>query len=83
MAGIVAPFLEAANRVTSARVMAHDRTLAHLRFEPEESPYPFAAMVPQNVTERLLVQELRNRGGSVEYETAFVSADEQDGLVNV
>jgi len=31
MAGIVAPFLEAANRVTSVAVMTHERTLAHMR----------------------------------------------------
>ena len=78
MAGVVAPFLERANRVTSVAVMAHGRTLAHLRFTPEESPYPFIAMVPQNVTETLLIEELRRRGGDVEYETTFVSADQQD-----
>ena len=38
MAGLVAPFLEMANRVTSVIVMAHGRTLAHMRFAPEESP---------------------------------------------
>ena len=31
-------------------------------------------MVPQDVTEKLLVQELQRRGGHVEYETAFLSA---------
>jgi 2-polyprenyl-6-methoxyphenol hydroxylase-like FAD-dependent oxidoreductase len=58
MAGVVAPFLAAANRVTSVAVMAHSRTLARMRFAPEDSPYSFVAMVPQNDTERLLVQEL-------------------------
>src|SRR5919199_3982789 len=48
MAGVVAPFLATANRVTSVAVMAHGRTLARMRFVPEESPYPFIAMVPQN-----------------------------------
>jgi 2-polyprenyl-6-methoxyphenol hydroxylase-like FAD-dependent oxidoreductase len=83
MAGVVTPFLEAANRVTSVAVMAHGRTLAHMRFQPDESPYSFVAMVPQDVTERLLVQELRRKGGSVEYETTFVSADQQGDGVNV
>jgi len=62
MAGVVEPFLEAANRVTSVAVVAHGRTLAHMRFAPEESPYPFIAMVPQDVTERLLVEQLQRRG---------------------
>src|SRR5579862_3547792 len=45
MAGVVGPFLAAANRVTSVAVMAHSRTLAHMQFTPEESPYSFVAMV--------------------------------------
>ena len=74
MAGLAGPFLEAANRVTSVRVSTHGHTLAQMRFAPEESPYRFVAMVPQDVTERLLVEQLRRQGGSVEYETSFVSA---------
>jgi 2-polyprenyl-6-methoxyphenol hydroxylase-like FAD-dependent oxidoreductase len=83
MAGLVAPFLEAANRVTSVAVVAHQRTLAHMRFAPEESPYPFIAMVPQNVTEKLLVEALQRKGGRVEYETTFVTADQQENGVIV
>jgi 2-polyprenyl-6-methoxyphenol hydroxylase-like FAD-dependent oxidoreductase len=83
MAGIVAPFLEAANRVTSVVLATRDRTLARMRFEPKESPYAFVAMVPQDVTESLLVQELRRKGGAVEYETAFVSADLEAECVSV
>src|SRR5919202_5829031 len=41
MAGLVGPFLEKANRVTSVGVVAHGRRLAHMRFAPDESPYPF------------------------------------------
>ncbi|MFL6285784.1 MAG: FAD-dependent oxidoreductase [Pyrinomonadaceae bacterium] len=83
MAGVVRPFLEAANRVTSVSVITHGRTLAHMRFAPEESPYSFIAMVPQDVTERLLVEQLRRRGGAVEYETSFVSAAPRDDYVSV
>lgn len=83
MAGVVAPFLEAANRVTSVAVISRGRTLAHMRFEPEDSPYPFVAMVPQDVTEKLLVEELRRKGGDVEYETSFVSAAQHNEYVSV
>jgi 2-polyprenyl-6-methoxyphenol hydroxylase-like FAD-dependent oxidoreductase len=83
MAGIVGPFLERANRVTSVAVMTHDHTLARLHFSPPESPYPFIAMVPQDVTERLLVEQLHRARGSVEYETTFVSATQEDDGVNV
>ena len=77
MAGLVAPFLETANRVTSVAVITHGRRLAHMRFTPEESPYPFIAMVPQDVTERLLAEQLQRQGGAVEYDTSFVSAVQQ------
>jgi len=78
MAGIVAPFLEKAHRVTKVAVMIRDRTLAHMKFEPYESPYSFVAMVPQDVTERLLVEELLRKGGNVEYETKLISAEQDD-----
>ena len=83
MGGLVAPFLAAANRVTSVAVHAHDRVLAHIRFEPQESPYPFVAMVPQNVTEQLLVEALRHRGGAVEYNSTLVGLEPQTDAVRV
>ncbi|HKE55746.1 MAG TPA: FAD-dependent monooxygenase [Pyrinomonadaceae bacterium] len=83
MAGVVAPFLQAANRVTSVAVMTHERTLARMQFTPEESPYQFVAMVPQDVTEKLLLGELRRKGGEVEYETAFVSMEQHKDYVTV
>ena len=82
MAGVAGPFLERANRATRVAIVAHGRGLAHIRFAPEESPYPFIAMVPQDVTEKLLAEALKRKGGAVEYETAFVSAVEGDGRVN-
>jgi 2-polyprenyl-6-methoxyphenol hydroxylase-like FAD-dependent oxidoreductase len=82
MAGIAAPFLEAANRVTWVAVVARNRHLAHIRFLPKETPYPFVAMVPQDVTERLLLAELRRNGGAVEYDKTFVSAVDHDGYVS-
>jgi 2-polyprenyl-6-methoxyphenol hydroxylase-like FAD-dependent oxidoreductase len=83
MAGAVAPFLEAANRVTSVAVMTHERTLAQMRFAPEESPYSFIAMVPQDVTEKLLLEHLRHQGGDVEYGTKFISANPEEDSVSV
>jgi 2-polyprenyl-6-methoxyphenol hydroxylase-like FAD-dependent oxidoreductase len=83
MAGVVDPFLEAANRVTSVTVVVHGRPLAHMPFKPEESPYPFIAMVPQNVTEKLLAEQLKRKNGAIEYETTFVSAAQHDDFVSV
>jgi 2-polyprenyl-6-methoxyphenol hydroxylase-like FAD-dependent oxidoreductase len=81
MAGVVAPFLEKANRVTSVAVVNPIRTLAKMRFAPYETPYSFVAMVPQDVTENLLLQALRIKGGDVEYQTTFVSAEQRDRFV--
>jgi 2-polyprenyl-6-methoxyphenol hydroxylase-like FAD-dependent oxidoreductase len=81
MAGLVTPFVEAANCVTSVAVIAQQKLLNRMKFEPEGTPYSFVGMVPQDVTEKILVQELRRKGGAVEYDTTFVSAVEQDGYV--
>jgi 2-polyprenyl-6-methoxyphenol hydroxylase-like FAD-dependent oxidoreductase len=83
MAGLIGPFLDAANRVTSVRVVTSERTLALMPFQPNQTPYAFVAMVPQDITERLLVEELQRRGGQVEYETTFVSAVQHDHHVRV
>jgi 2-polyprenyl-6-methoxyphenol hydroxylase-like FAD-dependent oxidoreductase len=83
MAGLAGPFLEVANRVAWVALMTRGRTLARIRFAPAQSPYPFVAMVPQDITERLLMEQLQRKGGTVEYETAFVSAAEEPDCVRV
>src|SRR5215831_4629350 len=81
MAGLVPPFLEVANRVSSAVMIANGRRLAQITFAGAASPYPFIAMVPLSTTEALLVQALRHRSGTVEYETSFQSATQDaDGV---
>src|SRR5579864_4966286 len=71
MAGVVAPFFEVANRVTSVAVIAQQKSLTRVQFQPEGTPYSFVGMVPQDVTEKILVEELRRKGGAVEYDTTF------------
>jgi 2-polyprenyl-6-methoxyphenol hydroxylase-like FAD-dependent oxidoreductase len=82
MAGLIDPIAELANRVTCVTVISHRRALARIEFRPAQSPYPFVAMVPQDVTERLLVEALRRRGGAVEYQTALVAlAQDADSVL--
>jgi|SRR5579883_2840360 len=81
VAGVVQPFLEAANRVTWVAVVARGRPLARILFAPDDTPYPFVAMVPQDVTERILAETLTRRGGRIEYETKLVTAVQHDGNV--
>jgi 2-polyprenyl-6-methoxyphenol hydroxylase-like FAD-dependent oxidoreductase len=82
MAGVVDPFLACANRVASVAFIAQGRQLATMQVKPEGTPYAFAAMVPQDVTEKLLAESLVRRGGKVEYETAFIAASEQGNGVS-
>jgi 2-polyprenyl-6-methoxyphenol hydroxylase-like FAD-dependent oxidoreductase len=81
MAGVVAPFLAATNRVTSVAVVTRQRELARMPFVPEESPYPYIAMVPQNITEQLLCNELRRKGGEVEYNTRLEAVEQNPDQV--
>lgn len=78
MAGLAEGFLEVANRVTAVAVETHGQRLARMHFEPQGTPYPFIAMVPQDVTEHLLCDALRARGGQVDYRTSFLSAKPQE-----
>ncbi|HVB88010.1 MAG TPA: FAD-dependent monooxygenase [Candidatus Dormibacteraeota bacterium] len=82
MAGVASPIVERANRVTCASVISHGRTLARMQFTPHESPYPYVAMVPQDITEKLLVDALHLKGRSVEYDSTFVSATQADDCVH-
>ncbi len=83
MAGVVEPFLRVANRTTSVAIFSHGRRLAGMQFTPDETPYSFIAMVPQDITEKILAEELVRRGSTVEYETTFVTAVQHDDRVAV
>ena len=69
--------------MTSVAVTANGHSLARVSFTPNETPYSFIAMVPQNVTERLLAEGLQHSGGTIEYDTSFVTAVQRDGQVDV
>lgn len=82
MAGLVAPFLEAANRVCWVSVIAGRHRLAHIHFAPRETSYSYVAMVPQNLTESILEAALRRRGAAVEFDTEFLSAEQtSEGVI--
>jgi 2-polyprenyl-6-methoxyphenol hydroxylase-like FAD-dependent oxidoreductase len=76
LAGIVAPFEATANRVIAASIVSHGRELGRIPFAPRESRYQYVAMVPQDVTERLLYDALLAAGGSVEYLTELTGIDQ-------
>ena len=71
MAGLAPEFLRVANRVSSVAVMSRDHALARIRFEPDDTPYPFISMVPQNVTEELLAALNVRRGGGIQHQATL------------
>ena len=78
LAGTVAPFEVAANRVTAASIVSHQHELGTIPFAPQESHYRYVAMVPQDVTERILLDALLAAGGRVEYETTLVDLERRE-----
>ena len=53
-------------QITTARILAHGRTLIELDLGSAPSPHPFALMLPQDQIERLLDEELQRLGGVIE-----------------
>jgi len=64
--GLTESFLAAGHRANAANIIAGDKVLAHLDFSTVASPYPFALMLPQAETERLLEEHLAQLGVKVE-----------------
>jgi len=56
--GAAAAFVDAGLQVTSANIITGHQQLAHIALNDVASPYPFALMLPQSDTERLLTQHL-------------------------
>lgn len=79
--GLADRLLARSVRVTGARLIAAGKTLAEVGFEHVDSRFPFAACLPQDVTESLLHELLVERGGAVErgVELSALSQDE-DGV---
>ncbi|MDB5297344.1 MAG: monooxygenase [Phycisphaerales bacterium] len=61
-----APFVHAGFRVVAANIVAGDRRVGRIDLSTVDSPYPFALMLPQSETERLLDERLGRLGVTVE-----------------
>ena len=80
-AGVSAPFESVALRVNGAAVLTKYEVLARIPIEPERTRFDYIAMVPQDVTERILFECLVAAGGAVEYGTKLVGlTDTPDGI---
>ena len=83
MAGIAAPFLAAAHVVTKAALLDGQDRLGVLPIEPALTRYPYVAMIPQDVSEGLLLSALRRCGGDVSYGTEALAIEHTSEAVNV
>jgi len=60
-----------------------DRTLAAIRFDRLPTRYPYTLMVPQQVTEAILLERLRELGGDVHRPYAVSAVRQDDDAVSV
>jgi 2-polyprenyl-6-methoxyphenol hydroxylase-like FAD-dependent oxidoreductase len=63
----------AGHKVDGANIIAGSRTIGHVSFDAVRSPYPYALMLPQSETERLLEAHLAGLGVIVERQVELVA----------
>ena len=61
-----APFVDAGFKAEAVNFIAGDKVIGRVDMGSVQSPYPYALMLPQSETERLLEERLHNLGVSVE-----------------
>ncbi|HSY42522.1 MAG TPA: FAD-dependent monooxygenase [Candidatus Acidoferrum sp.] len=71
--GGAAPFIDAGFKALAVNFIAGDKTIGHVGMESVQSPYPFALMIPQSETERLLDERLNSLGVTVERQVELAS----------
>jgi 2-polyprenyl-6-methoxyphenol hydroxylase-like FAD-dependent oxidoreductase len=65
-AGCSGTFVAAGQKVVGANFIAGSKLIGHISIATVESPYPYALMLPQSDTERLLEDHLSRQGVTVE-----------------
>ena len=71
--GTAQRYIDAGLQGTGTRILAHGRELVHLSFDIARSVYRFALFLPQSETERLLEEDLGQRGVTVERRVSLQS----------
>ncbi len=70
--GGAAPFIDAGFKTLAANFIVHDKTVGRINLDTIQSPYPFALMLPQSETERLLEERLNILGVAVERQVELI-----------
>ena len=71
--GCAQTFVDAGLRVRGARILGEGRELVHAHFDLARSAFPFALLIPQSETERLLEQALAAVGVQVERQVELLA----------
>jgi 2-polyprenyl-6-methoxyphenol hydroxylase-like FAD-dependent oxidoreductase len=82
-AGLADRLVAAGNKVPHGSILDGAETIAQLDFAELETPYPFALVIPQTETERILEEYLATLGVSVERQTEMTAFTASDTGVSV
>ena len=78
-----ASFVAAGRKVTAANITAGTKRIAHVDFAAVATPHPYALMLPQSETERLLEEHLDRLGVHVERQVELTGLDAADDRIAV
>ncbi|MDF2998553.1 MAG: pcpB [Xanthobacteraceae bacterium] len=81
-AGLADRLVAAGNVVPYGSILAGTETIAELDFAELETPYPFALLIPQPETERILEEHLGTLGVEVERQTELTTFKASDAGVS-
>jgi 2-polyprenyl-6-methoxyphenol hydroxylase-like FAD-dependent oxidoreductase len=79
--GLLPQFLAAGMKCHRTQFSNGSETIARVSFDSIESPYPFALMIPQSETERILETHLKELGVAVERQVELTGFEERNGRV--
>lgn len=71
-AGCANDFIAAGNKVDAANIVAGNNLIARVSLAEAKSPYPYALMLPQSDTERLLEDHLNRLGVHIERQVELI-----------
>jgi len=73
-----APFVQAGFKALAVNFIAGDKVIGRVAMDSVQSPYPYALMLPQSETERLLEERLGTQGVKVERRVELVTFTQRD-----
>ncbi len=81
--GCAAAFIAAGRQVHATNLLAGGKRVAHVRFDAVQTPYPYALLLPQSDTERLLEEHLNSYGVRVERELELTRFSAEEDRVHI